>query len=353
MITRRRFIGSAALVVAVAATAGGCSDVGKDPLELIDRARLDELALSVSGYRPEDLGESAEGEDVLRRRLAAAIVAHGGSGDALEAPLQAAIAADYREGRMRGIGGWQLSELEADLLALSSVLHQRAGTTPMEQPATPKHATQGFIAKVEAWGPDHSCVGDGFNQQSDGHSSLWISLTGEVPAGLVVLVAGEVVSTTHVGNLVTTRLDPPDVARLFSKEGSVAIDIYHAGLRRRQNVGEFRIIAGGEYATNADGSPSKSFHATSNWGPRSTPRGTPFNSVEGKASALWISTSCAPVGTQVMFGNKALETTVAATLVTASMPDDSLLQRPGKVPVSMRYPATGETVLLGEFEILP
>jgi hypothetical protein len=352
MITRRNFLRSAALAVAIAAALPGCTQPSDDPMQRIDLERLDALALAVSGYRPEDMA-APDAEDVLRRRLAAVIAAQGGEGDQLEAPLQAAIASDYRDGRVRGIGGWQVSEVEADLLAMSWWLHQRAGTTPMAIPATPANATEGFIAEVKAWGPDRSCVGDGFNVQSDGHSSLWISLTGEVPAGLLVLMDGQAVLTTHVGTLVTTRVDPPDLAKLFGKEGPVSVELYHAGMRRRQKVGDFMVTAGGEYATAADGTASKVFRVSSNWGPRSTARGTPFNSADGKSSALWINTSCAPPGTQVLFGEKVLQTTVAAAMVTASMRDDSLLQRPGKVPISLRDSASGETVRVGEFEILP
>ena len=350
---RRAFLRTGVLAGAIAAALPGCGWFGRDPLDLIDVPALDALALGVRGFDPAPFAGGDEPLEGLRRRIAAVMVEHGDRGSDLGPAFAAALAAQHAAGRTRVQDGWVLAEAEHDLLQLSARLHAAAGSTPRIAVPDPASAPVGEFLAVRAWGPRSACERSGFNLQSDGHSSFWIQLDGEPPQGLVVYVGEHRVPTTQVGNVVSTRIDPPYIDAWFGRAGALPVYLYSTRHRRRHHVGDFEVLPGGDFATTTDGRTSTVFREVVDWGPRSTPVDTPFNPQGEDDSAIWINTACAPPGARLRLGDRDLATTVSATAVSGRLRGRTLLRNPGKLALVLHDPASGESVQVGEFDVLP
>lgn len=352
---RRQFLVASTLSVALLAALPGCSGdpaAGASSRVTYDPAELDTLAGRITGFDGEGLPAGADAQ-AARSRLLERAGAAGSPGQGLASALQAVIEDDHAQGRTQEIDGWVLAETELDLLVYSASLHQLAGTTTrMEAVTGATAAVQEFVA-VKAWGPQRACAGSGFNVQSDGHSSIWMQVSDDAPAGLVVLVGGREVRTTQASGLLTTRFDPPDIERDFGEPGKVLLELFHPGRGIKQAIGEFTVAAGGAFATTTSGKTSTTFREVEGWGPTKTRPGEAFNPQPSGDSALWIKTSCAPPDTRVRFGTQMLETQVGPETVSARLRGVQAIAKEGRVPVHLVHASTGEEVLVGEFTVAP
>lgn len=352
---RREFMVASALSVALLAALPGCSgEPSADAARRIeyDPAELDAIAKNITGF---DAGSLPAGPDAqaVRDRLLDRAGEAGSPGQGLESALRKAIEEDHARGRTKEVSGWVLAESELDLLVYSAALHQLAGTQARDETITGATAPEQSFVTVKAWGPQRACAGSGFNVQSDGHSSIWMQVSDDAPAGLVVLVAGKEVRTTQANGLLTTRFDPPDLERDFGEPGTVLLELFHPGRGIKQTVGEFTIAAGGAFATTTVGKPSTTFREVEGWGPNKTRPGEPFNPQPSGDSALWIKTSCAPPDTRVRFGSQLLETQVGPETVSARLRGIGAIAKEGPVPIHLVHAGTGEEVLVGEFAVTP
>lgn len=349
-LDRRAFLRRAALASALAVALPACGPTAPDPLEQVSRTRLDALARGLVGFEAAPFADN-QPLDGLRRRIAARLVAAGARGDALEAPLAELVLAEHAAGEVDVVQGWVLSKTEADLLRLSARLHAEAGTSPRLAEVAEESAPLGTFLSVANWGPRSTCERRGFNVQTDGHSSLWIEFEGPSPGRMVVVVGDERVPTSQAGQLLSTRIEADQVSRWFAAPGPVPLYVYSAQLRQRQKIGDFDVLAAGGFARREDGQLSTAFHEVTNWGPRQTAVGAPFNSPDGEASAFWVATRCAPPGARLRLGDRDLATTVAPDAVSGLLRGRSLLQAPARLPLVLFDPDSGESIPVGEFTV--
>lgn len=349
MISRRSFLVRAVLAGAVTLALSSCRDA-PDKYHAEVSAELDATALAVKGY---DASHLAGKEDpaALRQRLVAQLATGYEPGKPLADAVGRVVSKDYEDDRTVEVGGWVMSRTEADLIAYAALLHAKAGTTAAAERHSVDSAQEAQFVTIKNWGPNLSCAGQGFNVQSDGHSSLWVGLDGEPPQGLSVLLNGVQVPTTQVGALMTTRLDGADFDNLFGKAGDILVQVYDPNQGLKQTVGTFTVAEGGEFATTLAGKPSTVFREVSNWGPRATPALTPFNVQADESSAFWIGTACAPGRAIVRLGDTELTTTVGSGTISAKLSGLEAIKSPGKLPLTLFDPVTKESILVGEFEV--
>jgi len=116
---RRRLVGSLVGSLVVAIGPSGCSEDSPSPSDDHVRAVLRayfQLEVHPEARAVGDVAqmESSVGEPDRARQLIEGIPSVD---DAVEA-LEAELLADFEDGRMTTVGGWQLAQLEAELLAL-------------------------------------------------------------------------------------------------------------------------------------------------------------------------------------------------------------------------------------------
>jgi len=314
-------------------------------------ADLAHAKIDLIGFNPQPKLTTATVEDA-RRELAKSLVGSQIKDESIIDVIKRAIASDFAHDRTVLVDGWMLSLVESKLLVYAAMQHANAGTSPRIERRTAETAIPGNIAQVKAWGPQATCSGVGFNVQSDGHSSLWITFSGSAPVGLSVLLNGLQVKTTQSAGILTTRIEGEQFSRLFGSAGDVVVEIYDPNQGAKQSVGVFKISGGVEFAVTESGAISTVFRKVHDWGPKFTKRLTSFNSQGGETSAFWIKTSCAPITTLARLGDTDLFVTVSSDLITISLDGLSPLSKSGKVPLRLVDSVSGEVVLVGEFQIL-
>lgn len=142
-LTRRQFGRVSGSSLLGALVLGGC--VGKGRMSRVPDIDLDELGVSHAALRdalrayfepseldgPASLGDRLSfehDEDALRQRIEDATSVIGDAPNATNAAQQwgMAVAADFQDGRVESLAGWQLSVTELTLCLLSAALRNQA-----------------------------------------------------------------------------------------------------------------------------------------------------------------------------------------------------------------------------------
>lgn len=239
------------------------------------------------------------------------------SEDDLNNRISDIIRDDFSGNRVVEIEGWILSEFEKDLIDYSALIKQRNGIMLIEQESNFETAEITEFVHINDWGPRSTCVGMPFNQQTDGHSSIWISLDSYI-GRLVVYMGGIAIPTTMAPGVVTTKIDGKVLTQLISNAGVKDVTIYDPARNIKQKIGMFEIHDRVIPAVTEAGVISTNFGKIEDWGPESLP----ILQFEGKDKiALWIKTQCAPRDAIILMGDIPLKTTVGPALVTGLFSD--------------------------------
>ncbi|MDZ4348367.1 MAG: hypothetical protein U1A22_02410 [Xanthomonadaceae bacterium] len=350
MTTRRALLKSGAGVAALLLLPGCAEPPAFDPASRA--AEIDAIALSLQGFANGSYLDDAHPES-LRAQLIERLDRHRRLGMATPVVIRVAIEEDFRDGKIAEIDGWLLSETEHVLLKYSAHLHRLAGSSSESRPVPFSEAEEAEIVTLRNWGPQSTCVGRGFNEQADGHSSIWVGFDGVAPTGLFIMIGDQSVITAKGAGVLTSRIEGDLLRSMLEQERSYAVSLYDPFQGKRQLVGQFAVVGTAEAARTEAGKESTVFKPVARWGPTRTRQSTPFNAQPNGDSAFWINTPCAPHDTMVTLGDTALETTVTQGSVTARLTNPDLLDRTGRLPLRLTHPPTGESVLVGEFEIQP
>lgn len=344
--SRRVWFRQAGALLLVAALPAGCGGLDAEVL----RAFAEELDPVVDGLVGFDESRWASPVDLDERlqRLAVHVVPRRTPGMPLRSFLQALVRQEHLDGQVVERDGWVLSVTEDMLLDYASARHAGRGSTARRPPPTLADAIDGEVARVDAWGPHATCVGQSFNAQSDGHSSLWITLQETAPAGVVVGIGSRVVRTTRSGALLTTRIDGRLFDEVTGRAAALPVWLFDPHAGRRQQVGMFHVHEGDEAAMTEDGQASSAFRRVAAWGPQESPVGEGFNIQPDGSSAFWIQSRCAPPQTEIFLGTQQLRATVSMDLLTANLVDQAG-RRGDVLPLVLRDPLSGERVLVGHF----
>lgn len=249
MLTRRRLIttaGQAALAGIFLPLLSGCSDPVPETV-LIDQTPLVDLLLSWSsvsyagpvcaiklglqpGINPLALQQALS--SVLAVKLASRT-----ENFSVEQHLQQLTRTDFAQGRTLDVDGWQLSETECQAAALAASL--RGFTEPVEVKLPPPVVVN--FVEVEQWGPKSTLQGEPFNEQSDGHSGIWVRAAG-IPPATILVFAGRPQYTQVFAEHLTSGLRGKFMNTTISKPGKYTIELYDRNRRQIQRIGEFEVI---------------------------------------------------------------------------------------------------------------
>lgn len=271
------------------------------------------------------------------------------SADLIIERAQQRMQADFENERLCQADGWVLSETEC-LLVMAST----GSADPDSMPESVATATPERFLDIDDWGPKSTAYNQPFLEQDDGHSGMWFRNSENVPPSLEIYVAGEKVRVTPQGDLFTLAFYDPLRQHLITSPGEHSIVAYDPVRHQRQEIGVFRVGKAPEGgATLAEGGVSELFCPVQRWGPTRTGAGQAFNEQPDGRSALWIRIDCAPRSTVVRLGDVVMKTTVRADLITASLPSDhAIISQPGKLDLELHDEASGETVLIGQFDVV-
>jgi hypothetical protein len=271
--------------------------------------------------------------------------------ESIEERLLYLIKEDFLSDKTTQIEGWVLSNTEFELLAYKKLIHIKTGVGFIKvRKSSYETAKYSDFLSIKAWGPKNTCVGDPFNQQLDGHSSNWFSVTGYV--GPLEIYFGERrVKATFKSATATTKIDGELFDELTRKVGKHDIIMYNPVDNVKQKVGEFIIASTEGRAKTVSGHDSKTFGEIISWGPKSTKKLTAFNIQKDGSSVFWIKTSCPPIDTKVFFDGFELPVEIRNGLITAKLKDLSSMKSIGKKQIVLSSGSGSEEVLVGQFEI--
>ena len=355
MTTRRALLKTGVGAAAVPILPGCAEPPQFDPTAFDPAGRaaeIDAVALALQGFADGPHLEDAD-PGAIQARLIERLDRHRYMQLATTAAIRAAIEEDFRGGRVVEVDGWLLSETEYALMKYAAHLHRLAGSSSESPPVPFSIAEVAEIVAVRGWGPQSTCVGRGFNEQADGHSSIWVGFEGQAPAGLYIMIGDQSVITAKGAGVLTSRIDGDLLHAMLAEEGEYDISLYDPFQGTRQTIGQFKVVGTREAAKTEDGRDSTVFKPVASWGPTRTARSTPFNAQPNGDSAFWINTPCAPNDTVVTLGDTPLATTVTQGSITARLANATVLDQAGRLPLRLTHAATGESVLVGEFEIQP
>ena len=282
----------------------------------------------------------------LMLQLVARLDLHQGS---LEAVLQQRVREDFISGDRCNIDGWQLSLTECQLAGLRQ-LAVSAGL--LRAKVASEQGDAGYsnqeIATLDNWGPRHTLQGQTFNQQLDGHSGLWFKLSG-APGHAKIMIDGEISSTSVSDKTVTSGLHGATQERILATPGKYEIALVDPIRKTRQHIGYFE-VRGGPPEASGQISSADEFCEVLKWGPRETRAGEAVNEQPDGSMGVWLHTRCLPRGTQLFFGDDPLKYHRQAFGLTTSVPL-ALLGAPGRIPLSLQHPDTGEKRVFGHLLI--
>lgn len=260
--------------------------------------------------------------------------------------IAGAIQSDYLAGRTLTVDEWQLSHTECELIALARLSGQISG----EAIAVAEEFSD--FVEVDNWGPQSTCEGMPFNQQSDGHSGIWVSISEGLTPATVLLFDGKVQQSHIHEKALTSGLRGDYMDEVLSAPGDYPVELLDRSSGRRQRIGTFSVNPVGQRALLGDGSRSSSFSAVSNWGPQQARSGEAFNEQPDGSSAFWVQTDCPAPGAILRLEGQDLVTRVQGDigLVSALLPADRVLS-PGKHVLELHDPASGESLRVGVLEI--
>ncbi len=368
MIERRTFLFAGALSVVAA---GGA-------VYLTRTAQSQQQQLPVSADGPEGLGfssglgrsfddllKSLQGTDAIGQawvnafydgREAALIasfepmVEEVSSGQLLD-EVVALIRSDFRSKRLCQVDGWMLSQTECELAGLRHLLVSRSERDrELVARETTTGADDGFIdghiVELQNWGPRTTPVGQPFNVQLDGHSGLWFVMPG-APAHVQIEFDGQLMKTSVSPKVVTSGLFGEQQNKWLATAGRYQVALVDPVRRIRQPIGEFVV-----------GKPDKlepaqqMFCEITNWGPRKTSVGVIANQQPDGSLGLWVKSSCFPSDARLLVGDDVIRSGLrSSSLMTGSIPP-ALLERPGKVPISIHSEKLGQSLPVGELTIV-
>ena len=271
------------------------------------------------------------------------------SNGSLDAAMAQRVRADFVAGDRCNIDGWQLSLTECQLVGLRQLaLH--SGLLQAQQVSMQEGAgySNKEIAALEDWGPRHTLQGETFNRQLDGHSGLWFKLSG-APGHAKIMIDGELSSTSVSENTVTSGLHGATQERILANPGKYEIALVDPIRKTRQHIGYFEVRAISP-VDSAQITSKDEFCDVVKWGPRETRAGEAVNEQPDGSMGIWLHTRCLPPDTQLFFGDDPLKYHRRAFGLTTSVPL-ALLGAPGRIPLSLYNPDTGEKRVFGHLLI--
>jgi hypothetical protein len=259
---------------------------------------------------------------------------------------------DFQHNRTVLVEGWILSETEFELLTYKKTRHIETGIDYVlsEDKSSFTSAKYGEFINVKAWGPKETCVGTPFNQQADGHSSNWFSVSG-YSGPMDIYFSGKKIKTTFKGPVATTRIDGELFKELTALQGEHEVVMYNPIDNIKQKIGKFVVVSREGTVLTKSGDRSKYFGEIVSWGPKSTKRLTPFNIQKDGSSALWIKTECPPADVVVILGGVKLSTTVKRNIIAARVENLGILKNTGSVEIVLSSKSANEEILVGRFDI--
>lgn len=267
------------------------------------------------------------------------------SADEVAERLGATVEADFARGRIFEHESWWLSETEARLAALHvELLGSQA--SEVESPGF-GNAPEADIVSLSDFNPKQVEQGEPINHPGLPENVLWFATAQSPPPRFVVYLADKRLTTTASENGFSVRV--PDTLRyeLFETPGEHEIWLYDPVVNRRQRLGALTV--------RAPSSESAEFCPVTNWGPRKTRSGQPFNEQPDGASAFWLRIECFPKSTVVLLEETEVPTTLRPGngLITTHIEDHALYREPGEYTVALKNTATGQTKRVGTFVVEP
>lgn len=258
--------------------------------------------------------------------------------------LNEIISVDFSEGRTVNFNGWILSEFEKDMVMYALYLKEKNGVLIENDSVTFESAKLHDFLDIKGWGPQSTCQGMAFNQQSDGHSSQYF-FTGPYNGTLRVYLNGSPLPTTKGAEFISTKVGDEMFEKHITTAGLLEVMIYDPARGVKQKVGLFEVYSKSASALLSNGKKSKSFGAIKKWGPQTLllPQLHDFDK-----HPLWIETRCAPRDSVIMVGETPLKTTVGTTLVTGVFPDMDLPVPLGEYTVQLFSSSSNESVVVGK-----
>jgi len=267
-----------------------------------------------------------------------------GMQESFQQQFEALIRKDFADNRIVDVAGWQLSEIECQMVALAASLQgqRQAKALDMTQPTT------GQFVEVLDWGPKSTILGNTFNEQSDGHSGLWLKATG-ASVSVTVVFAGENQVTQVYSDLLTSGIRGEYMQKVINEPGEYTVALYDKTKNIIQPVGQFQVL---EPDLSEHGMSEAEFAQCKvlDWGPRHAKSEKPFNPQPTGASAFWVKTNCALEGSILILEGRELKTTVGRNLVTALVPDGHQME-PGEHELEIRLGQSDRVLNTGVFLI--
>lgn len=343
---RREFFSVPALLLAPAAWLTGCSESLPEVARLPPDHPEAEAALRMLARDLRGVGYIGP-VCLQRRRNASAgallqLLRHSGA-TTLEAALQSVIAADFREGRVEDVAGWQLSATECELAALAALEQDLVvpETYDLEQ------WTEATLVEVRGWGPQGTTMGEVFNPQADGHAGIWIQAD-DAPASIQFSFAGRLRATTVFPDVITSGLAGDLLEEIIHVPGEYPVALVDTSRGLIQSLGTFVVRAPPRPAVLEDGRPSTVFCSINGWGPNTAEAGEAFNRQPNGMAAFWVRTDCAPATARLVLDDVPLPSTVTSNTVTARVPHYAELE-PGDLVLRLHDPASNESLKVGRF----
>ena len=344
---RREFLSVPALLLVPAGWLAGCSESLPEVAQLAPDHRGAEAALRTLARHLR--GVNYVGPVCLQRRPDAGARAlleplRRSGAPTLEAALQSVIAADFREGRVEDVAGWQLSATECELAALAAL--EQGLTVPSTYDL--EQWTEGTLVEVRGWGPQATTAGEMFNPQPDGHAGIWIQAD-NAPASVQFWFAGRLRATAVFPNVITSGLAGDLLEEVIHTPGEYPVALVDTSRGLTQSLGTFVVRAPPRPALLEDGRTSKIFCTVDGWGPHYAGAGEAFNRQPNGVAAFWVRTDCAPATARLVLDDVPLPTTVTPNTVTAQVPHYAQLG-PGTWPLRLHDPDTNEWLDVGRFQ---
>lgn len=273
--------------------------------------------------------------------------------DLASGPLEGAIARQVREDFAAGnvclVDGWRLSMTECQLSGIRQLAIEAGALRAAPEAAhSAIDYSVGEIAPVVDWGPKSTVQGVPFNQQLDGHSGLWFKISG-APTHARIMIDGEVAKTSVKDRVMTSGLHGELQERILSTPGSYEIAVVDPVRRTKQVIGLFEVKSELS-ATGQEDAQNQQFCEVTKWGPRQTRPGVAVNEQPDGSMGIWVHSDCLPAGARVLFGEDVLHHQRRKFGFTTSIPL-ALLGAPGRVPLSLYQPATGQRMVFGHLVI--
>lgn len=261
--------------------------------------------------------------------------------------IEKTIRNEFLEQKTVNLNGWIVSEFERDMIVYAFLVQSKEGMSIKDDAGSFDSAKIVDFLSVKDWGPKSTCVGMSFNPQSDGHSGHWFSID-SYNGRLAIYIGGVGIPTTKGVNVITTKVEGTDLARITGAAGSFEVMAYDPARNIKQRIGMFEVFSQPPRAINTEGKKSNFFGEVSEWGPK---RMTVNQFIGAQKMPIWIQTRCAPVSTVINLGKLPLKTVVGPSLVSGTFDVTVTELKAGRFDLTLIDRKSGESVLVGELEI--